>query len=316
MKLQQLRYILEVQKNNLNVSETAEVLFTSQPGISKQIRLLEEELGIQIFIRNGKRVVSISEPGKAVLGIAERIMRDVQNIKHIGNEFSQQDTGALTIATTHTQARYVLPKIITQYVKAFPGVRLSIKQGSPNEICEFILNGEADLAITTESLEDYPELRKLPCYQWNRSVIVPNEHPLLSLNRPIGLSDISAYPLVTYEFAFQGKSEIARAFQVAHLPTPHIALSAVDTDVIKTYVKLGLGIGLMASMAYVPEEDNSLKSIDCSHLFAPSTTHIALRPDTYLRGFSYAFIEAFAPELNRQRIDQMLYAPVMDDFSI
>ncbi len=316
MKLQQLRYIIEVYKNNLNVSETAEVLFTSQPGISKQIRLLEDELGIQIFIRNGKRVVAVSEPGKAVLEIAERIMRDVQNIKYIGSEFSQQDAGSLTIATTHTQARYVLPKMITEYVAAFPDVQLSIKQGSPSEICELVLNGEADLAIATESLEHYPELRKLPCYQWNRSVIVPDGHPLLDLNRPITLHDISQYSLVTYEFAFQNNSEIAKAFHAAKVNIPHIALSAVDTDVIKTYVKLGLGIGLMASMAYVETEDIGLKSIDCSHLFMSSTTHIALRQDTYLRGFIYEFILSFAPELTRKRIDQILLSPIIDDFSI
>lgn len=316
MKLQQLRYILEVYKNNLNVSETAEALFTSQPGISKQIRLLEEELGIQIFIRNGKRVVSVSEPGKAVLDIAQRIMRDVQSIKQIGSEFSKQDTGSLTIATTHTQARYSLPKVIAQYVKDFPDVRLSIKQGNPSELCDLILSGEADLAITAESLENYPELCKLPCYQWNRSVIVPDAHPLLELKRPIRLSDIAQYPLITYEFAFDTHSEIARAFQASNTTIPEVALATVDTDVIKTYVKLGLGIGLMASMAYIPEDDNGLKSIDCSHLFAPSTTHIALRQDTYLRGFIYQFIEAFAPDLTRARVDQMLYHPITEDFSI
>ncbi|HRL01333.1 MAG TPA: CysB family HTH-type transcriptional regulator [Vitreoscilla sp.] len=306
MKLQQLRYTLEVYKHNLNVSEAAEALFTSQPGISKQIRLLEDELGIQIFIRNGKRVVSVSEPGKQVLQVAERMLRDAQNIKRIGAEFSEQDAGSLTIATTHTQARYVLPKIIAEFVARFPKVQLSIKQGPPN----------ADFAIATEEIDDYPELSKLPCYQWNRSVVVPDGHPLLDLDRPLRIADIAQYPLVTYEFAFTGQSQIARGFIRAGSPPPHVALSAVDTDVIKTYVRLGLGVGLIASMAFLPDEDKGLHLINAEHLFEPSTTQIALRQDSYLRGFAYDFIQLFEPSLSRERISQILFAPINEDFSI
>ena len=316
MKLQQLRYTLEVYRHNLNVSEAAEALFTSQPGISKQIRLLEDELGIQIFIRNGKRVVAVSEPGKQVLQVAERMLRDAQNIKKIGAEFSEQDAGSLTIATTHTQARYVLPKIIADFVARFPKVQLSIKQGPPNTICDMVMNGDADFAIATEEIDDYPELSKLPCYQWNRSVVVPDGHPLLDLNRPLRIADIAQYPLVTYEFAFTGQSRIARGFIRAGSPPPHVALSAVDTDVIKTYVRLGLGVGLIASMAFVPEEDKGLNLINAEHLFEPSTTQIALRQDSYLRGFAYDFIQLFEPSLSRERISQILYAPINEDFSI
>ena len=316
MKLQQLRYTLEVYKHNLNVSEAAEALFTSQPGISKQIRLLEDELGIQIFIRNGKRVVSVSEPGKQVLQVAERMLRDAQNIKRIGAEFSEQDAGSLTIATTHTQARYVLPKIIAEFVARFPKVQLSIKQGPPNTICDMVMNGDADFAIATEEIDDYPELSKLPCYQWNRSVVVPDGHPLLDLDHPLRITDIAQYPLVTYEFAFTGQSQIARGFIRAGSPPPHVALSAVDTDVIKTYVRLGLGVGLIASMAFLPDEDKGLHLINAEHLFEPSTTQIALRQDSYLRGFAYDFIQLFEPSLSRERISQILFAPINEDFSI
>ncbi|MRN38655.1 CysB family HTH-type transcriptional regulator [Neisseria sp. CCUG17229] len=316
MKLQQLRYALEVYRHNLNVSEAADALFTSQPGISKQIRLLEEELGIQIFIRSGKRVVSVSQPGKAVLEISERILRDVQNIKNIGSEFTDHDSGALTIATTHTQARYALPHIVADFVKRYPRVNLTIKQGSPSAIAQMVSNGEADIAIITEKLDDHPELRKLNCYDWNHAVIVPKNHPLLDCRNPLSIEDLASFPLITYEFAFHSSSSIARAFTKAKLEQPEVALAAADTDVLKTYVKLGLGAGLMAKMAYDPQADQDLELIDVAHLFEPSPTWIAIRSDTYLRGYTYDFIEMFAPHLNRENIDRILYTPIMEDFSI
>lgn len=316
MKLQQLRYALEVYRHNLNVSEAADALFTSQPGISKQIRLLEEELGIQIFIRSGKRVVSVSQPGKAVLDIAERILRDVQNIKNIGSEFTDHDSGALTIATTHTQARYALPHIVAGFVKRYPKVNLTIKQGSPSAIAQMVSNGEADIAIITEKLDDHPELRKLNCYDWNHAVIVPKNHPLLDCRNPLSIEDLAGFPLITYEFAFHSGSSITRAFAKAKLEQPEVALAAADTDVLKTYVKLGLGAGLMAKMAYDPQADQDLELIDVAHLFEPSPTWIAVRSDTYLRGYTYDFIEMFAPHLNRETVDRILYAPIVEDFSI
>ncbi|STZ75437.1 CysB family HTH-type transcriptional regulator [Bergeriella denitrificans] len=316
MKLQQLRYALEVYRHNLNVSEAAEALFTSQPGISKQIRLLEEELGIQIFIRSGKRVVSVSQPGKAVLEISERILRDVQNIKNIGSEFTELDSGALTVATTPTQARYALPHIVADFVKRYPKVRLTIKQGSPSAIAQMVSNGEADIAIITEKLDDHPELRRLHCSEWTHAVVVPHNHPLLDCRNPLDIRDLASFPLITYEFAFNPGSSIARAFQKARIEQPEVVLAAADTDVLKTYVKLGLGVGLMAKMAYHPQNDSDLQLVDAAHLFEPSPTWIAVRGDTYLRGYTYEFIEMFAPKLNREAVDRMLYTPIVEDFSI
>ncbi|HJV06329.1 MAG TPA: HTH-type transcriptional regulator CysB [Chromobacteriaceae bacterium] len=307
MKLQQLRYLVEVAKQGLNVSEAAEKLHTSQPGISKQIRLLEDELGIQVFIRNGKRVVSVSEPGKEVLRISERILREAQNLKRVGDEFAREAEGALTIATTHTQARYALPSTIAEFVRRYPKVRLSIKQGSPTQICEMVVTGEADFAIATEGISLYRELAMLPCYEWNRSVVVPEGHPLLALERPLTLAEITAYPIITYDFAFAGRSKINKAFEQAGL-TPNVVLTAIDTDVIKTYVTLGLGIGIIATMAFEPERDSKLRSIDASHLFEASTTKIGIRKDAYLRGFAYTFIELFAPHLHRKQVDAALLA--------
>lgn len=316
MKLQQLRYALEVYRHNLNVSEAADALFTSQPGISKQIRLLEEELGVQIFIRSGKRVVSVSQPGKAVLEISERILRDVQNIKNIGSEFTDHDSGALTIATTHTQARYALPLIVADFVKRYPRVNLTIKQGSPAAIAQMVSNGEADIAIVTERIDDHPELSKLTCDEWNHAVIVPKEHPLLECMNPLSIEDLASFPLITYEFAFNQGSSIARAFNKAHLDNPDVVLSAADTDVLKTYVRLGLGVGLMAKMAFDPEKDADLELVDAAHLFEPSPIWMAVRSDTYLRGYTYDFIEMFSPKLTRDVVDRILYTPVVEDFSI
>jgi LysR family cys regulon transcriptional activator len=307
MKLQQLRYLVEVAKQGLNVSEAAEKLHTSQPGISKQIRLLEDELGIQVFIRNGKRVVAVSDPGKEVLKISERILREALNLKRVGDEFSRESEGSLTIATTHTQARYALPGPIQAFMRHYPGVRLSIKQGSPTQICDMVISGEADIAIATEGIALFKELAMLPCYEWNRGVVVPVGHPLLDLDHPITLQDITRYPVVTYDFAFTGRSKINKAFAAEGL-SPTVVLTAIDTDVIKTYVTLGLGIGIIANMAFEPERDTSLRIIDASHLFEPSTTKIGIRKDAYLRGFTFTFIELFAPHLHRKEVEAALLA--------
>lgn len=315
MKLQQLRYALEIYRHNLNVSAAADSLFTSQPGVSKQIRLLEEELGVQIFIRSGKRIISVSQPGKAVLTLAERVLHDIHNIKNIGKEFADHDSGILTIATTHTQALHALPSVVSDFVKHYPKVQLSIKQGSPLMITQMVLSGEADFAITTESLTGSEELRSLPCSKWTHGIIVPDNHPLLEKDK-ITINDIAVYPLVTYEFAFNNNSSIAHAFRKAKIDNLNIVLAAVDTGVLKTYVKLGLGIGLMAQMAFDAETDQGLQMIDASHLFEPCYTAIALRPDSYLRGYTYAFINMFAPELTKDKIDKVLYEPIEEDFSI
>lgn len=305
MTLQQLRYLVEIARQGLNMTDTAERLHTSQPGVSTQIRMLEDELGVQVLVRNGKRIVGISPPGQQILQIAERILRDAHSLKGVADEFANQQCGSLTIATTHTQARYALPPVIRRFVQQYPQVKLSLKQGSPQHICELVLAGEADLAIATEGIGEFAELAMLPCYDWNRSVVVPEGHPLLAADQPISLQDIGAWPIITYDFAFAGRSRINQAFEAAGIE-PNVVLTAIDTDVIKTYVGLGLGIGIIASMAFEPERDSGLRAIDAQHLFAPSTTRIGLRKDAYLRGFVFDFIELFAPHLHRQQVQQAM----------
>lgn len=304
MKLQQLRYLHEIAKRGLNLSEAALALHTSQPGISKQVRLLEEELGVQILVRNGKRVVDVTEPGRIVLDIAARMLRDADNLKQVGREFSAQGTGALTIATTHTQARYALPPAVQRFVQRYPKVRLSLREGSPQQLAALMLGGEADIAIITEAYDEHSDLVTLPCYQWNRCVITPKGHALQKL-KDITLEAVARYPLITYDFAFSGDSPIKKAFDARGLK-PQVALTAVDADVIKTYVELGLGIGILARMAVDPVRDSRLHVIDASHLFEASTTRIGLRRNVYLRGYVYDFIEIFAPHLTRSVIETTL----------
>jgi LysR family cys regulon transcriptional activator len=305
MKLQQLRYICEVVRHNLNLSNAAEALFTSQPGISKQVRSLEEELGVDIFVRHGKRVVAVTEPGKAILEIAQRMLKDAENLRQVGEEFTEEDNGRLTIATTHTQARYALPHVIQRFTKRYPGVRLSLRQGSPTQISELVTSGEADIAIATEAIELYEDLVMLPCYEWNRCVLVPPGHPLLKAKK-LTLEAMAGFPIITYDFAFTGRSRINQAFAEKGL-TPNVVLTAIDADVIKTYVELGLGIGIVAMMAYDPKRDTHLRAIDASHLFEPSTTRIGIRKNSYLRGYTYEFIEMFAPHLTRKVVDDAMH---------
>lgn len=316
MKLQQLRYALEVYKHNLNVSEAADALFTSQPGVSKQIRLLEEELGIRIFIRSGKRIVSVSQPGKAVLQTAERILHDIQNIKNIGSEFAKQNGGVLTLAATHTLARYVLPPVVAQFAKAYPKVRLVIRQGTPEEIRRMVSDGLTDFAVTSE-LSDYgTELRGISCSSWHYGLLVPNDHPLLDHKGALSVKAIASYPLITYESAFTRGSALSRAFAKADITEPEITVSVADNDALKTYVRLGLGIGLMAKPAYDKTADADLTLVDIPYLTEPCHTGLLLRGDSYLRGYVYGFIELFDPSLNKARLDQLLYTPVVEDFSI
>ena len=304
MKLQQLRYLREVARSGLNLSEAAESLHTSQPGISKQIRQLEDELGVQILVRNGKRVVDVTEPGRVILGIAERILQDAENLKQVAREFTSDGAGSFTIATTHTQARYALPSIIARFSQRYPGVRLSLRQGSAQYIAELVRSGEADIAIATEAAEFYDGLVLLPCFQWNRCVITPLKHPLLR-EKQLTLEAIARYPVVTYDFAFTGDSPIKRAFDSRKI-TPNVALTAIDADVIKAYVEMGLGVGILAKMAFDPARDLGLRLIDASHLFEPSMTRIVMRPNAYLRGYVYDFIELFAPHLKRAVVDATL----------
>ncbi len=298
MNLQQLRYLNEVVRRGLNISEAAATLYTSQPGISKQIKLLEEELGIEIFVRSGKRIVALTEPGKTILSIAQRILHESDNLKQVGEEFQAQDSGQLTIATTHTQARYALPKVVQQFLKRYPKVKLNLHQGNPTQIAEQVLAGEADLAIATESLTLYDGLVTLPCYEWHHCVAVPPKHPLLNEKR-LTLAKLAQYPIVTYDHAFSGRGKIDAAFAEAGLE-PNIALTAIDADVVKTYVELGMGVGILAEPAFIPERDRHLRKIEAGHLFKKNTTRLAIRKNEYLRGYTYAFIELFAPHLTRE----------------
>jgi LysR family transcriptional regulator, cys regulon transcriptional activator len=304
MKLHQLRYVREVVKQGMNISMAAEALHTSQPGISKQIQLLESELNLQIFQRSGKRLTGVTEPGKNIVELAERVLRDMENIKRIGDEFSHEDIGALTIATTHTQARYRLPGAVKAFMEKYPQVKLNIHQGNPTQVAEQVESGEADIGIATEAISHYEKVLCLPAYQWNRCVVVPQGHALLS-NLPLTLKKLTHYPLITYDFAFTGGSLVSSVFEKEGL-VPNVVLTAIDADVIKTYVGLGLGVGLLAQMAYDKERDANLVEIDASHLFPASTTFVGIRRDAYLRKFAYDFIELLAPHFDRKAVNDAL----------
>ncbi len=301
MKLQQLRCLAEVVRRGLNVSEAAEALHTSQPGVSKQIRALEDELGVQVFARHGKRLVSVTEPGKAVIAIAERILGETQNLRRAGQEFANESLGTLTVGATHTQARYLLPKAVAAFKRRYPKVELVIHQGNPTQICEQVIAGESDMAVATEMIGTYPELVSLPVYRWNRCVVVPPRHALLK--QPLTLEALAEHPIVTYDFAFANRSLVQKAFESRGL-SPHVVLSAQDSDVIKTYVELGLGVGVLAKMAFDAKRDRTLRAIDASHLFESSTTRLGVKRGAYLRRYAYEFIELFAPHLPRAIVER------------
>jgi LysR family cys regulon transcriptional activator len=301
MKLQQLKYICEVEKNNLNVSATAQSLFTSQPGISKQIRLLEDELGVEIFARSGKHLTHVTPAGQAILESAHDVLLKVDSIKRKAQEYTDETKGSLSIATTHTQARYALPKVINNFISQYPDVSLHMQQGTPKQIASLASDGEVDFAIATEAIDQFSGLLMMPCYHWNRCVVVPKNHPLAQVEK-LTLEELAKHPIVTYVFGFTGRSKLDDAFNNAHLE-PKVVFTAVDSDVIKAYVRLGLGVGIIASMAYEPELDSDLVALDASHLFAYSTTNIGFRKGTFLRGYMYDFIEAFAPNLTKSKVD-------------
>ncbi|ATX76841.1 MULTISPECIES: HTH-type transcriptional regulator CysB [Reinekea] len=304
MKLQQLKYIWEVAHHDLNVSATAQVLYTSQPGISKQIRLLEDELGIEIFARSGKHLTRITPAGEAVLKVAGEILGKVDSIKQIAQEYSNDKKGSLSLATTHTQARYALPNVIEGFIHDYPEVSFHMHQGNPTQIAEMAADGTVDMAIATEGMDHFTDLVMMPCYRWNRSIVVPKDHPLAQKNT-ISLEDVANYPLVTYVFGFTGRSKLDDAFLQRDLK-PKVVFTATDADVIKTYVRLGLGVGILAHMAIDPETDRDLVSIDASHLFEASITKIGMRKGTFLRGFQFRFIERFAPHLTKTVIEQAM----------
>ncbi|MEH6575806.1 MAG: HTH-type transcriptional regulator CysB [Amphritea sp.] len=303
MKLQQLRYIWEVARHDLNVSATAQSLYTSQPGISKQIRLLEDELGVEVFARSGKHLTRVTPAGEAILEVAGDILRKVESIKQVAQEFSDEKMGSLDVATTHTQARYALPVTINSFIKEYPDVSLHMHQGTPMQISEMAADGTVDFAIATEALSHFSDLIMMPCYRWNRSIVVPKDHPLAQVSR-LTLQDVAKYPIVTYVFGFTGRSKLDDAFTREGLD-PKVVFTAVDSDVIKTYVRLGLGVGIIASMAFEEEMDRDLVALDASHLFDYSTTKIGFRKGTFLRGYMYDFIQKFAPHLTPDVVRQV-----------
>lgn len=301
MKLQQLRYIWEVAHHDLNVSATAQSLYTSQPGISKQIRLLEDELGVEIFSRSGKHLTHITPAGEEIIKVAGEVLRKVESIKQVALEFSDERKGSLAIGTTHTQARYALPPVISDFIQRFPDVSLHMHQGTPMQISEMAADGTVDFAIATEALSLFNDLVMMPCYRWNRSIVVPKDHPLAKKEQ-LTLKDVADFPIVTYVFGFTGRSKLDEAFESENLQ-PKVVFTAADADVIKTYVRLGLGVGIVAHMAIDPQVDPDLVALDASHLFKSSVTKIGFRKGTYIRGYMYDFIESFAPHLTRERID-------------
>jgi LysR family transcriptional regulator, cys regulon transcriptional activator len=301
MTLQQLRYLCEVARRGLSVSDAAIALHTSQPGISKQVLALEEELGVQVFVRRGKRLVDITPAGKKLVAIAEQVLADTNNLKRAALDLQDDVVGEMVIATTHTQARYLLPKVIPVFLKRFPKVSLFIHQGNPMQVAAEVASGRADLGIATEYLDSVPELTTLPVYAWNRVVVAQKGHPILE-KRKLSLADIASYPLVSYDISMTGRGAMNAAFAAKGL-TPTFVLSAMDSDVIKTYVELGIGIGLLAEMAFDAKTDTKLGMLPAKHLFAESVTKIALKRNAFLRGYTYSLIQLLAPALQKSVVD-------------
>lgn len=304
MNFQQLRSVREAARRNFNLTDVANALFTSQPGVSRQIRELEEELGVVIFERNGKRLTGLTEPGKGILRIVERLLVEAENLRHASAEFAAQDSGTLTVAVTHTQARYALPQAVQAFREAFPNVRIALQQSAPEHIAEWVVSGRADIGIATEGLSAYGELVSFPCYRWSHLVVVPDGHELLN-KTPLRLEDLAAHPLITYDVGFTGRGHLDAAFMEAGL-APDIVLTAMDSDVIKQYVTLGMGVGIVASMAFDHGRDRGLRAIESSHLFSPNVTRLAVRKGAFLRSYAYHFIERFAPGVTRADIERAL----------
>jgi LysR family transcriptional regulator, cys regulon transcriptional activator len=312
MNLHQFRFVQEAARRNLNLTEAAKALHTSQPGVSKAIIEFEEELGIEVFARHGKRLKRITEPGAQVLKSIEIILREVGNLKRIGEQYSLQDSGTLSIASTHTQARYVLPGPIAKLRETFPKVNISLHQGSPDQVAKMLIDEVAEIGIATESLADYTELVTLPCYEWQHVLVMPPEHKLARLSE-VSLQDLASEPLVSYHPTFTGRTKIDAAFAAKKL-TPRMAIEAIDSDVIKTYVRAGLGVGIVAEMAVsVDEKDLIVKP--AGHLFGKNTARVAFKRSAYLRNFIYTFTELISPRLTRELVSKAL-SGYSDDFSL
>jgi len=304
MNFQQLRSIREASRCGFNLTEVANALYTSQPGVSRQIREVEEELGVEIFERNGKRLTGLTEPGKGILTIIERLLVEAENLQRASDDYVDHTKGTLTIATTHTQARYVLPRVVQAFRHAFPDVRIALQQSSPDHIADLVLSGKADIGIATEGLSQYKDLASFACYEWNHVLVVPDGHPLLTIadqGEQISLSDLATWPLITYDVGFTGRGHIDEAFRIGN-EQPDIVLTAMDADVIAQYVALGMGVGIVASMAVDSLRAHGLKTIPASHLFSSNVTRLAVKRGTYLRSFVVDFIQQFSPKLSHQQI--------------
>ena len=309
MNLHQFKFVHEAAKRGLNLTEAAKALHTSQPGVSKAILELELELGVDIFARHGKRLKTITEPGRHVLSSIEVILNELNNLKRIGNEYSAKDSGTFSIATTHTQARYVLPQVLTDLRRAYPSVNISLHQGTPSQAAHMVMSEEADIAIATESLADYQDLVTLPCYDWQHVLVLPPGHALIQKKKPITLKELGAYPLVTYHPSFTGRQKIDQAFQAKHL-IPNIALEAIDSDVIKTYVRIGMGVGIVAEMAIQAQTDKDLVVKPAWDLFGQNLARVAFRRGTYLRQYVLDFAQLLSPELTSATILKALDTPL------
>ena len=307
MNLHQFRFVYEAARRNLNLTETAKALHTSQPGISKAIMELEEELGVDIFVRHGKRLKRVTEPGQHVLQSIDIILRELGNLRRIGDEYAMQDAGTLSIATTHTQARYVLPEPVAALRKRYPKVSVSLHQGTPEQVAQMVLDETADIGLATESLSDFPELVTLPCYEWQHVVVMPATHPLTQVPR-LTLEQLAAEPLISYHPSFTGRKRIDSAFAQRGL-TPNVVLEAIDADVIKTYADIGLGIGIIAGMAFDPRRDKGLVGLPAGHLFGRHTTSVAIKRGVFLRDFVYVLMEMLAPELSRDVVAEAVAQP-------
>jgi len=306
MNFQQLRIVRETVRRNFNLTDVANTLFTSQSGVSKHIKDLEDELGIELFVRRGKRLLGLTDPGKEMVEIVERVLADTASLKRLGEQFSNREQGTLVIATTHTQARYVLPHVVAAFRLAYPKVHLTLHQASPAEIDSMLAAGEADIGICTESLRNVPSVIAFPFYGWQHGVVVPKGHPLEKAGR-LGLEALAEWPIITYHEGFTGRGNIDRTFAAAAL-TPDIVMSAMDTDVLKTYVELGLGVGIIAAMAFDAKRDVGLRLIESGHLFEPNTALIAVRRGAYLRNYAYRFIELSSPSLSEEAVKAAVMA--------
>ncbi len=309
MNFQQLRSVREAARCGFNLTEVAAMLYTSQPGVSRQIRELEEELGVEIFARAGKRLTGLTPPGETLLPIVERLLLEADNLKRAGHDYRASQEGRLSVAATHSQARYALPQVVRDFRALFPQVTLHLHQGSPRQVAEMLLSGEADIGVATEALTGYDGLVTLPCYRWSHSIVVPPGHALLEGEAPVTLQQLAQYPIITYEQGYTGRAHIDEAFAREGL-APDVVLTAMDADVIKTYVELGMGVGIVASIAVDPDRDLHLRSLDARHLFEVNLTRLAIRRGSWLRGYTYQFIESFVPTLTRDAVEQAMAAAV------